>query len=1751
MPIQTDLSVSPYFDDYNTNKDYYKVLFRPGVAVQARELNQLQTILQKQIERFGDNIFKRGTIIDGCAITLDNNLQYVKIKDNQNDGAPVNVRQFIGYYVKDTSDINPLVASIQTVIDGFETTNDPKTLYVNYTNSGRDSIDGERQTFSADDNLIVYRPDFPIESITIANSSAGFSNSDSVVILPAIAIQNSTGGKTFTNNFYVEDGLTDGTANVEIVEVNTTANSTAVILRIKPIDTQLAVANDASWTLTVGSNVNSTNATVSDTATIVGIVGTGAAARLRTGTVNKEITSVTVTNKGSGYYVNPYVTVQSSTATSGQIGEANLVPQTELTIVTVGNTDISPIGSGYSVVVGDGVVYQKGYFSRVNQHRVIVNKYSNTGFDKVVGFDTTESIVDSNIDTSLLDNASGQPNATAPGANRLKLAPVLVVKTKAEADANAEFLSVVEFSEGNPYKQTARTVYNKIGDELARRTSDESGNYVIDPFILNTKHADTLAAEATSFKIIVDPGVAYINGRRVETVQNFTQTVDKGTDTVVANNATISLEYGSYIRVNELGGVFNFKTGDVVNLYNTAANFISGGLAGTTPSSGSLGTLLGTARIRSLVVESGTPGTSECVYRLYLFDIHMGIARNFKLIRSIFYNGADYKGVCDPVVEGGEAVLKNNNLSSLVFGAGKRAVKQGSGYSYTYRTINTSNTYQIAADGTITIDISASGDTFPYTGGTTLSPAQEQDIVVLPTANVQLAANAAGSVQTWAANNRANGTSTSFTTAFQAGDYIKLSSGEVRQINAIANDTLMFLSTNGVDNSGNVVTYFPQFVPIPLRADRSANVNSQADAMVIDLQAAVNTATNIAVAYNARVNDITAVSKTPRRDRYVRLNLSTHAESNTGPWCIGVPDVFHLKGVFLYSNGTFAEDGSGVLNVTNEYYVDTNQNEDYYGLSYLYRKTNANSAITTSDYLLLKFDFLEHAGEGLKAIGSYPINDTAILSASAESMNTLEIPEFYGAKGDYYDLRDNFDFRPRAVANATPVEAASVASAPVNPLEKTDATRFSSDDKKFPAPNGALTANVEFYQGRIDRVVMGADGSFNVLRGDPDSSEAPLEPKNAITINLLNVPPYPSQPYELSANTIAFVDRKTASERFTTARFNTYRVTTPVSAAQRSLLQPRGYTMVDIGSLERRIEALEYYTRITLTEALTQSRVIPSSSNNAIDRFKFGFFVDGFNDFGLAETNHPQYNASVVDGFLSPKVDQINLPVEAVTSTVSLPFEEVSFIRQPDATAGPVIAPTPPAPTPEVVVPVANTGAIDTDTGTIVIIPEPEPVVVVTEPSSNTTSTVADPAPDPTIVVTIVEPEQPSQPIEQRVQQTIFALGRERNTNRKDSGIFFDDYYYTFSSLSGVARFFINSRDNNIGVIVWQSTTENGPWTNIIRDSGRNNGADSSAITSTDITTYQLSSLNDGRRIESSSPIKSYYFTGTSKWREDQLKMDWTHNPDNGIYYKVRVYKGENHGGQGKGGTYGFKLFYPSDVVVSTAVPVNGFANTVQTNVSNYLGTIAFYSAAAGSGDYYIQAAGEGNFYAEAQTAELDFYNTSPAIPNVGPETSAVNLEQAFAITCTGLRPSTTHTFFFDGEDRNSRCRQEGGTLGSGLQTDDNGEIRFVFYYQATVETVNTTTQGAAANEMRASTKTINIRDTVGTSSVSSVITVTNYIRNIIQQPVAPPAQNIALNPAATENVAGGGTNNISLGGGRADIVGGGGGMINRNLKLV
>ena len=80
MALTTTFNVSPYYDDATTSKDFYKVLFRPGFSLQARELSQLQTLLQYQIERGGLHLFENGAKVYGADITFDTKVHALKLE---------------------------------------------------------------------------------------------------------------------------------------------------------------------------------------------------------------------------------------------------------------------------------------------------------------------------------------------------------------------------------------------------------------------------------------------------------------------------------------------------------------------------------------------------------------------------------------------------------------------------------------------------------------------------------------------------------------------------------------------------------------------------------------------------------------------------------------------------------------------------------------------------------------------------------------------------------------------------------------------------------------------------------------------------------------------------------------------------------------------------------------------------------------------------------------------------------------------------------------------------------------------------------------------------------------------------------------------------------------------------------------------------------------------------------------------------------------------------------------------------------------------------------------------------------------------------------------------------------------------------------------------------------------------------------------------------------------------------------------
>ena len=79
MPQSTNLNVTPYYDDFQSSKDFYRVLFRPGYSIQSRELTTLQSVLQNQVESVGKYLMKEGSMVVPGEISFNNQYSYIKI----------------------------------------------------------------------------------------------------------------------------------------------------------------------------------------------------------------------------------------------------------------------------------------------------------------------------------------------------------------------------------------------------------------------------------------------------------------------------------------------------------------------------------------------------------------------------------------------------------------------------------------------------------------------------------------------------------------------------------------------------------------------------------------------------------------------------------------------------------------------------------------------------------------------------------------------------------------------------------------------------------------------------------------------------------------------------------------------------------------------------------------------------------------------------------------------------------------------------------------------------------------------------------------------------------------------------------------------------------------------------------------------------------------------------------------------------------------------------------------------------------------------------------------------------------------------------------------------------------------------------------------------------------------------------------------------------------------------------------------
>lgn len=1136
MPLDkqsTTLRQSPYFDDYNEESNYHRVLFKPSVAVQARELTQLQTILQNQIERFGDNIYQTGTIIKGCSLITDTDYNYVKLFDLQPNGANYSLPALVNtFVVESTSNLHAL--TVNYAQGGQQLDPDLNTLYLKYLNTG---VNGEK-SYSNNSVLTSYHRDYRIESISVVDGGSLYSNSD------VVGFVSNTGGSG---------------ASAQII---TYANGT--------------------------------------------------------------IRSVNVVERGSGYKTIPDITITSTNGSGAVLNVVNYLAQVQV----ANSVYTAPVGRGTAIKTSDGVIYQKGHFVRVGQHETILSKYSTLPTDVVAGFVTSEAVVNSNSDQTLLDNASGTTNFTAPGADRLRLTANLVALSVTAAASNNEFLALYEYQDGRVVKDRTFTQYNSINKELARRTYEESGNYVVNPFPL---YSEAITGNTTHLSMVVGAGVGYVEGGRVEIMNNTRYPIRKGTDTTTDTTQTIATNYGGYVMVKEYMGNFDVKTASQIALYNdTTATYgrtaISSGAGIGAPSGG---VQIGTARVRSVAYDSGVPGSAECMYRVYLFDVRMSPGFAFKDVRTILYGSS---GVADIIWDSalGYATQYDTDFDKLVFETGTFAVQQLDNEVVIARTSNSTGSFTLSGELSISL---GSGVQFPYEASATLNTIQERDFIVIPNSAMTKSSNNSGTVAVTSGANTVTGTGTLFTTEYTVGQYIKVGntsiSGNTALITRIISNTSMTVATNwGASWTGNAHhTTYPANVPIDFApSGRTIATDSSRSTVTISLGHPI-VATSGATVYHDAEYDSPAVRVKTANTYYVKISNTAIAASPSGPWCLGIPDVVDLVGVYIGTGTSYAN--TTTTNYRDSFTIDSGQTDNFYGLATIKRKPGAIISLANKN-LTIAVKAMTHG------VGSY-ISTESYINAIDDVSNPLpsnkirteDIPVYVSPKtGNAFDLRNVIDFRPICANTATMSTTAAGAS-----IDPSTTVSFAATDKGFPSPTRSFTGAVTSYLARRDRIIIDKVGTIRIVEGTPSNSPSvPVEPDGCMTIGVVNIPPYPS----LSAKGAADAGR-------------------PDLGVYVLPQQNRRYTMKDISDIESRISRLEYYTLLNTLETNTKQMVLPGEANSSIERFKNGFFVDPMTDYNVSNLQDPEYKVLIdtVSGIARPYFSdaRVDLKFNPSTST--------------------------------------------------------------------------------------------------------------------------------------------------------------------------------------------------------------------------------------------------------------------------------------------------------------------------------------------------------------------------------------------------------------------------------------------------------------------------------------------------------------------
>jgi hypothetical protein len=1251
MAQKTNLNVSPYYDDFNSSNDFYKVLFNPGRPIQARELTTLQSILQNQVESFGKNIFKDGSAIISGATTYDSQFYAVKLNPT-NFGVDISlyVDQYIGKKITgQVSGVTAIVQYVQLPNDDIE----DLTIYVKYLDSDKNNeissfYDGE--ALSSNESIV-----YGNTTINSGTTFATLISSNSTAIGSSASIDD---GIYFIRGYFVSvskqtiildyyENRPSYKVGLQInEEIITSKDDSSLYDNAKGFTNYAAPGADRlKITLTL------TKKLLTDTNNVDFVellqVSNGEIKKIQTKTqynVIRDYLAQRTYDESGDYVVNPF-TISVEDSLNDRLGNNGLFFDNEKT--DQGNT---PSDDLMCVKFSPGKAYVRGYD---------IEKIGTTIIDVQKPRDT-KTVANTNIPFNMgnilrVNNISGTPkikgtidlynqrknsNSTPNGA-KIGDARVYIFKLTDSVYNNAAtnwdlYLYDIQTYTKLTLNQSISSTDLPITSFVEGKSSGASG-YAVSA----GGNSTVVNLRQTSGRFIVGESLI-INGiettpRTIAFITNYTSADIKSV--YQASDAPNGFP-SAFIADSQLDKqtATGFSAIDQVTISASSAGI-------STVSSGKYFTGIST---NSIIRYQKTSSTTETYNRVLSID-PSGSSMIIGAVTSV-------TGVCD-------GSLPPSQLSQISFSLGIPKIRNNE-HASLYAQLPNSNISSVnLTDSNLVVTQQIVGETTDASG-------------ILNITSSQIA-----------------GISSAFFEPFNVGRYsVSYSTGGIATVTSdqvsLSGNTL---TINGLNpNESNVVvntTLIKNGVQSKIKKyNRSASIDvslSKYPQSGINTNSSINDGLTYNQFYGLRVQDKEICLKYPDVANIVAIyesldtntpvldiitfsataNVSANAiigenilGSNNKALArvVSKPETDKLGIVYLNNNSfiqyedvTFEESNittqiqsitvGKYKNLTNNFSLDKGQKDQYYDYSRIIR--NQNTA-EPAKKLLIVFDYY--------SVDSTDSGDVFTVLSYDKSRFHYDIPEIGQNK---VRASDTLDFRPRLSVFS------STTSSPFDFSSRT--SNFNSDPKLILSPNESSFIGYDYYLGRIDRVYLDKFGNLVVDKGISSATpKVPTKISEVMDLATITLPPYLYYPQQA---TISLVDNKR-------------------------------YTMRDIGSIEDRVETLEKVTSLSLLELSTQTLQIQDA--NGLNRFKTGFFVDDFKNSSLIDADYssvqvdpdaqelipiisknslksqiaPAQNITAENLDLNTNFTLLDQNVQKTGNQITLKYNEVGWIEQALAT---------------------------------------------------------------------------------------------------------------------------------------------------------------------------------------------------------------------------------------------------------------------------------------------------------------------------------------------------------------------------------------------------------------------------------------------------------------------------------------------------